>query len=155
MAKGRDNTISVAWSRINLMGKSNSIKVSVPGRLVGVVVLDFIVLFSRTDKDGSYVTMCLNMKMPTGHLFSLLLYSVSLLLACGTLVLRRCSCIHLLTRKMQCDLKCSWVELQGVEGHTRGNGIHDILWAGGRYGVTRTERTEIEFVVTAEAETTG
>lgn len=61
-----------------------------------------------------------------------------------------------ITRKMQsCDLKCSWVELQGVEGHTRGNGIHDILWAGGRYGVTRTERTEIEFVVTAEAETTG
>ena len=58
--------------------------------------------------------------------------------------------------KMQsCDLKCSWVELQGVEGHTRGNGIHDMLWAGGWCGITRTERTEIEFVVTAEAETTG
>lgn len=59
-------------------------------------------------------------------------------------------------QKMQwCDLKCSWVELQGLEGHTRGNSIHDILWAGGLCRVTRTERTEIEFVVTAEAETTG
>lgn len=25
------------------------------------------------------------------------------------------------------DLKCSWVELQGLEGHTLGNGIPDIL----------------------------
>lgn len=30
------------------------------------------------------------------------------------MVLRRCSCISSITRKMQsCDLKCSWVGLQG------------------------------------------
>lgn len=35
-------------------------------------------------------------------------------------------------KMQQCDLKCSRVELQGLEGHTLGNGIHDILsgsWA--------------------------
>lgn len=125
------------------------------GRLRGVVVLDFIFLFSRTDKDGSYVTTCLNMKIPMGHLFFLFLYSVSLLLA-GAPWFSGDAHAFIYDEKMQsCDLRCSWVELQGVEGHTRGNGIHDILWAGGWYGATRTERTEIEFVVTAEAETTG
>lgn len=71
----------------------------------------------------------MNMKIQIGHLLFLLCCE-SLLPPFWLLVLQKMLMDSSVMQKMQwCDLKCSQVELQVLEGHALGSGIHDILSA--------------------------